>query len=652
MSNYPTNYTTTNVPATGLYTDAYSNPTILQTTSTPMMPAGSTVLGQPTTVISGTPMMAGTGVLASPAVYTTTGPVVYTTGATTQPLYSTAPSMMGGGAPMMVPTSNKVVDKLPSNVQIEHTLERVREQVNIAKHETEGLNPLGERILVDTERLVDSATQFLREKNEGDRVQRLAQESVLARRDLSRQSREARDSWDVVDGFDSDRLRSLARETLQTARMAGLEVVRSRKFRAQIRSLINLFSEAISAEDAHGDDSSADEGGHYYGQRHHKTPESFPHATSYAASSGPYPGSAYPGGEVEIPVGASGGASGASSKVSDLGKRLDQGLNIGGKRVRLNQEQTNQLAERFMELLRDITRRPSTAELMRRVLDIFRLFDEEIDREQRDKVTGGLRSMTDSEHLRHTLALAQEIFESFTGDKTLDSLIAHWRAIAVDFRRDEEAHRYFHSLRHFFAGLLDHPERLSERKTLEEMKEHIRWAQQLHDEKLREHLSATFRDTKTILRQVERDPATLRLKNDVKALIADIMLDDQGNVVLKTQALDQLRLIIIQSLVERVRIPVPAITINNPDMQLRLSNIVVTLRDLIPESVIMSNSGRMALNLSNLKEGINASSQGEELVFEMYVPPPPAAALWSLLEDLPFSQPSCRCMYCHRAVRT
>lgn len=620
MSNYPTTNTTTSTtyaPA-GVYTDAYSNPTVMPTTGVMMgQPAVITTTGAPPVV------MAGTGLLASPTAYTP-GTTVYTPGTTAY-----APGM-GMGMGMGVPTHNKVVDKLPSNVQIEHTLERVREQVNIAKHETEGLNPLGERILTDTERLVDSATQFMREKNEGGKLQRLAQEGLLARRDLSLQAREARDSWDVVDGFDSDRLRSLARETLQTARMAGLEVVRSRKFRAQIRSLINLLSEAVSGERISSSDSDAsDVGERYdesdrsydYGQRHRKAPEAFPHATSYAAQA---PAQAYPtgsAGEFEIPVGEGHhrheGSAASSSSVSGLGKRLEEGLSIGGRRVRLSQEQTSQLAERFTELLRDITRRPATAELLRRVLDIFRLFDEEIDREQRGQVTGGLRSMADSEHLKRTLALAQEIFETFTGDRTLDPLIGHWRAITLTFRRDDEARRYFHSLRRFFAGLLDHPERLSERQTLEEMKEHIRWAQQLHDEKLREHLTGSFREARAILRNVERDPATLRLKNDAKALLADIMLDDQGNVVLKTQALEQLRLIILQSLIERVRIPVPAITVNNPDMQLRLSNVVVTLRDLVPESVVMTHSGRLALDLGHLKQGIDTSFGGEEVVFEV-----------------------------------
>lgn len=618
MSNYPTatNTSTTYAPS-GVYTDAYSNPTVMPTTGVVMgQPAVITTTGAPPVV------MAGTGMLASPTAYTP-GTTVYTPGTTA---YTPGMGGVGTGMGMGVPTNNKVVDRLPSNVQIEHTLERVREQVNIAKHETEGLNPLGERILTDTERLVDSATQFMREKNEGGKLQRLAQEGLLARRDLSLQAREARDSWDVVDGFDSDRLRSLARETLQTARMAGLEIARSRKFRAQIRSLINLLSEAVSGERISSDDSDASDIGDRsddYGQRHHKAPEAFPHATGYAAQA---QAQAYPtgsAGEFEIPVGeghhrheGSAGSS-SSSSVSGLGKRLEEGLSIGGRRVRLSQEQTSQLAERFTELLRDITRRPATAELLSRVLDIFRLFDEEIDREQRGQVTGGLRSVADNEHLKRTLALAQEIFETFTGDRTLDPLIGHWRAIALTFRRDDEARRYFHSLRRFFAGLLDHPERLSERQTLEEMKEHIRWAQQLHDEKLREHLTGTFREARAILRNVARDPATLRLKNDAKALLADVVLDDQGHVVLKTQALEQLRLIILQSLIERVRIPVPSITVNNPDMQLRLSNVVVTLRDLVPESVVMSHSGRLALDLGHLKQGVDTSFGGEEVVFEI-----------------------------------
>lgn len=572
------------------YYDPYRNPTA---TSTP----GATALPQNAVLTS------PTATTVYPTVYATTPTVAY---ATPGVVYTTQPTTMvgtgvGSALSREVPVGNKVVDKMPNQQQIERTLERVREQVHIAKHETEGLNPMGERILNDTERLVESAALFMREKNEGDKIQRLAQESYLAQRELSSHAHGSRD-WEVLEGFDSERLRSLALETLQTARMAGLEIARSRRFRAQVRALINLFSEAISSEQHL--DSSSDE----YGADRSST-DRMP-----AAAQQPYHAAPLAHGEAEIPV----GATGVHQRVEGLSHRLEKGLKIGGnRRLRLNQDQMDQLSQRFVELLRDITSRQSTADLMRRVLDIFRLFEEEIDADKRGQVTGGLRSVADSEHLRRSLALAQEIFETFTGNRTLDPLLGHLRAIGHILRTDEEARRYFHSLRTFFRSILDNPNRLSERQTVDELKQLIRWAQDIHEEKLYEHLSGSLGEAKLILRQVERDPATVRLKNDAKALLSDMMLDEQGNVVLKTEALEQLRLIIIQSLVERVRIPIPAIHIDNPDMQLRLSNIVVTLRDLIPDSVIMSNSGRMAVNLTSLKEGIDTSSHGQELVFEM-----------------------------------
>jgi len=80
------------------------------------------------------------------------------------------------------------------------------------------------------------------------------------------------------------------------------------------------------------------------------------------------------------------------------------------------------------------------------------------------------------------------------------------------------------------------------------------------------------------------------------------MLDEEGNVVIKEHALQQLRLIIVSSVIERMKIPVPVIHIEDKDMEYTLRNLVVAIRDLVPEKVILENRGRIALDFTDVRQ--------------------------------------------------
>jgi len=524
----------------------------------------------------------------------------------------------GGGARAVVPVGKRVVlGHLPSNQRLERVLEQVREQVNIAKFETEGLSPTGEQLLVDTERLVDTATHFLREKNQGDKLQKLAKESYLAQRHLTAHAHNVRDSWEELEGYHSDSARSLARETLRTARMVSLEMVRSAKSRAQLRALADLLADAISSSSSSPVPTSLPsapptEAGDQANLTAAAPTSAMSSPTGGGSSSSSSMGMVVASGEeVEIPIRA--------RRADQLGHKLKEGtLRLGKRRLQLNREQLNELADRSLSLLREMTKRAKTSDLLKKLVNMLRLYEQDLlEASDGAQVTRSLHSMADNEHLRRSLILAQEVFESFTGPHSLDPLLSDVKAIFSILRRDEDARAFFRSLHHFFAGVIDHPDSLNSLETRKRLKKHLRWARQLHDQKLYHHLASALEEVRCLLRQAEQDPTLLRLRKDAHALLADIMLNEQGTVVLKPHVLEQLRLILIQSLVERARIPIPTISVNNLDLEMRLTNVVVILRDLIPESMHMKNSGRLGLNLTNLKEGFDTSSEGEQIVFKM-----------------------------------
>ncbi len=88
---------------------------------------------------------------------------------------------------------------------------------------------------------------------------------------------------------------------------------------------------------------------------------------------------------------------------------------------------------------------------------------------------------------------------------------------------------------------------------------------------------------------------------------------------MKPDVLEQLRLIIVQTLVERMKIPIPTITMDKPDLEFRLANMILSVKDLLPERIVMENSGRYTLDLSDIKRRVGTQNEGETLRLVMYV---------------------------------
>lgn len=88
----------------------------------------------------------------------------------------------------------------------------------------------------------------------------------------------------------------------------------------------------------------------------------------------------------------------------------------------------------------------------------------------------------------------------------------------------------------------------------------------------------------------------------MKRLLEDIILDEEGNIVLKEHALQQLRLLLVGSLIERMKVPMSVIHMEDDTMEYTLHNIVVAIRDLVPEKVVLESTGRLAFDLADVRQ--------------------------------------------------
>jgi hypothetical protein len=91
------------------------------------------------------------------------------------------------------------------------------------------------------------------------------------------------------------------------------------------------------------------------------------------------------------------------------------------------------------------------------------------------------------------------------------------------------------------------------------------------------------------------------MRNDFTRLIDDITKDSYGNYKLDGDVWNQIRLILTYSVVERVRIPLPPIESEDEKRQYRVKDVVLNLRDFVPQAVTLEDHARMQFDVTDLR---------------------------------------------------
>jgi len=516
-------------------------------------------------------------------------------------------------------TTENIVENLPSNVQIQKGIEHARKEIHAART-APGVDLTGHQILTDTEQVLSSTQTFITEKNEGDKVQRLIREGQKATAELQAQANILRQAG--TPSIDTEHLKELAERTLETARLAGMEIMTSASFRRSLADFVLLCYDLVAEGTGLTEGSAQSK---LRAKRKIKSaiaPSSTTSTTTTATSTTGLAGTTAPSlgttttGAAPSTTGLRTTTTGAEPTLKEQASdniegAINKGLRAAGstKRVRLSKEQLNDLMDRFIDLMRNISQRERSKAVFIALLDMFRLFSHQVTEATTtsgenviNKAERSAAALKYNKHVQKTLALSQELFEQFTGDKSLDPLLFHIRKINHSLRRDSETRRYFEDLRTYIMDLLNHPELFDDVESSRRGRRLIKRGRKLHDDKLYSHLRGSLDEMTAIIQNIQDDPATRKVRTDMKRLIEDILLDSEGNIVLKEHVLQQLRLIIVSSIIERMRLPLPTIHMEDESMEYTLRNLVVSIRDLVPDRVVLENRGRLALDFTDVRQ--------------------------------------------------
>ncbi len=270
-----------------------------------------------------------------------------------------------------------------------------------------------------------------------------------------------------------------------------------------------------------------------------------------------------------------------------------------GKRVQLSDDQLNELYNRFMRIIREITERERSKKVFNGVLEIIHLIREQTAevgdtaQEHLQQLQADLKSR---EHVWNSLQLSKELFENFAGNKSLDGIIDNIRSIFEIIKEDPEVRNYLNDVRNFLVQVLENTDLLTRNETAERGRRLIGRARELQNNKLLGHVNNIGNEVRDLVNRLEQDPLNIKLRQDMQRLVADLALDEQGNFVYKPEVLDQLKLIITKSIVERLRIPIAPIRTEGEDLDYEISGLVVNMRDLMPERVLIESRGKVVLD--------------------------------------------------------
>jgi hypothetical protein len=559
-----------------------------------------------------------------------------------------------------------MADQVPTNAEIKKTAENVKQEIEVTKMETEGLTGVGEKLLDDAAMVVDSAQRLVLEKNQGNKLQKLAKEGEKAAEELKEQAeRLRRMQTDTINEIDSDRIKDLATRLIETARMAGMEIMSSPSFRQSINDIVNLLGDIVtdSVQDT-GASSSSDmsidanqlkekaKGA----ARDIKDSDSIDEAKNKAqrAASEAQSKAQELAGRAQEKAQAVAGeiqqraekpaqrlARGEGEQTQNIKETVEGAVNpvlesAGvGKRVKISKAQLDSLWDRFVTVMREITERDRSKRVFNGLLELLRLVRDQaqdVAEQTGDQVQEVSDELRNSKHLQRCLQLSRELFESFT-NKKLDKLLLNVNGVIQIVNRDPAVRAYFDGLRDYIARILEHPELLNDDAAIEQGRRLIKRGRKLHDEKLYGHLAMINRELRDIVDSVEQDPATMRLRDSMKTLVRDLMLDASGNFVYKPEVLDQLKVIIVNSVVERLKVPLPTISVEGKDLDFEVSGLVLNVSDVMPERVLIESRGKVLLDPKQME--IEGAAHGLRITMNNINIHMPDAHLWFRRKSFP-----------------
>ncbi|KAL9650917.1 hypothetical protein ABK040_015436 [Willaertia magna] len=306
-------------------------------------------------------------------------------------------------------------------------------------------------------------------------------------------------------------------------------------------------------------------------------------------------------------------------------EKLQQSINEEQeKQVQLSEQEMNQIVDKLVDRLDSIVNSlHSNPNYRRAVFGFFNLFDQfkqffvEHLEHQKEDLSSTLRNDEDFNGMIDDL---QTLLVNWTNDKDIvNDLKKSLKDIYNAFQKDKELNKLLSDSQKDIRRFIDNPALMKDDSEKQKIKDRVRRFREKAKEKSEMEPINRFTDVcSRIVNELKKDELTQELSEQSRQLISDLFLDKYGNFQIKTDTLDQLRIMVLNYLRENIN-KLTDIEINYKDesIEYNLSGIKLVAKDILPSQIRMTGRSVANLNYSDEELAENLTRIKSILVFHL-----------------------------------
>jgi hypothetical protein len=408
-----------------------------------------------------------------------------------------------------------------------------------------------QKVVEDLSKLVGAAQEVVVEKDLGDRIQRIAKEAELAKRE---QEGLAKDNT-LVGTLTSDKPRRQVRTMANNIVPLLKLVISSYEFRQLVVDFVKVSQRVLLRTTEQADVGSQLESQWLHGRNPAEIAKDVASRTKESVQTEE--------GKIDIPI---------------------------------SDEEVTALTDDFLELLAILARDERYRDGITWLFDIFdTVYDES------HSVAQEAKESVQQPHTQKLQEETKDLISQFTGRETLDRFIDNFYNMIDRLRQDQEWRTYFNDLRHFILDTKN-PESLQTEEFRQKTRDLAERGRALMDRMRDDHtVDNFFNSANELLDNLKNEEFIGMLRERAGILYQDLTyVDTQGNRQLDTKLLTNIRKFVVPMLADALKyIPIPPIQDSNSKREYIVENIVLCGYDIVPENI----SVHLVMDSSvNLKE--------------------------------------------------
>lgn len=248
---------------------------------------------------------------------------------------------------------------------------------------------------------------------------------------------------------------------------------------------------------------------------------------------------------------------------------------------RMGQQKLDTLDDRIHRLLQEAGRSTPMKNFVTHFYSIFGYIQEHT-RSEADRQPSMMRR-----HLEELLQEIRAFLLHFTSGENLDNFGVSSRTLLRLSREDESLKVLGQDWKDYLDVTLNNPDLSTRDENKDQLRRLVQKTRyELKQEKFSQPFNMFLRSVASIISDVQNDPVRIKLEEDIRSLFKDLLYDRTGHFSINSRALQQLRKVIIPSIIQQLSyIALPPIQSVSSTQEYVIKDLIISVPDVLPEMI-------------------------------------------------------------------